>query len=106
MQEKWMSIEDYATFSHLSVPEVEALLSTGSLTFKFQDHSLFIHPSKEPLDIELLRTSLCSLQELYEEQNTHIAQLRNDLKLAQKEIEFLRRKHTLMWDQTLEKYPV
>lgn len=106
MQEEWMSIEDYATFAHLSVPEVEALLSTGSLTFEFRDHILYIHPSKEPLDIELLRTSLCSLQELYEEQNTHISQLKNELKLAQKEIEFLRRKHALMWDKTLEKYPL
>ena len=53
---------------------------------------------------ELLRESLKSLQELYEEDRKIIETLTEQLKETQKELEFTRRKYKLMWNKTIETF--
>jgi len=49
-----------------------------------------------------LREALGSLQELYEEDRNTIATLTEQLKLSQKEVEFMKRKYKLMWNKAIE----
>lgn len=49
-----------------------------------------------------LREALDSLQELYDEDRRTIATLTQSLKLAQQEVEFMRRKYKLMWGKVIE----
>ena len=51
-----------------------------------------------------LREALASLQELYEEDRKTIETLTEQLKLSQKEVEFLRRKYKLMWGKVVDEY--
>ncbi len=49
-----------------------------------------------------LKEALSSLQELYEEDRRTIETLTEQLKLSQKEVEFMRRKYKLMWGKVVE----
>lgn len=51
-----------------------------------------------------LKEALASLQELYEEDRKTIDTLTKQLKHAQDEVEFLRRKYKLMWGKVVEDY--
>ncbi len=51
-----------------------------------------------------LREALSSLQELYEEDRKTIETLTTQLKLSQKEVEFMRRKYKLMWGKVVDEY--
>lgn len=51
-----------------------------------------------------LKEALASLQELYEEDRKTIETLTDQLKLTQKETEFMRRKYKLMWGKVVEEY--
>lgn len=51
-----------------------------------------------------LKEALASLQELYEEDRRTIETLTDQLKHAQQEIEFVRRKYKLMWGRVIEEY--
>lgn len=51
-----------------------------------------------------LKEALASLQELYEEDRKTIDTLTRQLKLSQKEVEFMRRKYKLMWGKVVEDY--
>ena len=51
-----------------------------------------------------LKEALASLQELYEEDRKTIATLTSQLKLAQQEVEFMRRKYKLMWGRVVDNY--
>ncbi len=51
---------------------------------------------------EFLREALRSLQELYDEDRSTIATLTEQLKISQKELEFMRRKYKLMWNKTID----
>lgn len=51
-----------------------------------------------------LKEALASLQELYEEDRRTIETLTDQLKHAQREVEFLRRKYKLMWGRVVEEY--
>lgn len=51
-----------------------------------------------------LRDGLSSLQELYDEDRKTIEILSEQLKHAQQEVEFLRRKYKLMWGKVVEDY--
>ncbi len=51
-----------------------------------------------------LKEALASLQELYEEDRKTIETLTDQLKHAQKEVEFMRRKYKLMWGKVVDEY--
>lgn len=51
-----------------------------------------------------LKEALGSLQELYDEDRKTIATLTEQLKLSQKEVEFMRRKYKLMWGRVVDEY--
>lgn len=51
-----------------------------------------------------LKEALSSLQELYEEDRTTIGTLTDQLKYAQSEVEFMRRKYKLMWGKVIDEY--
>ncbi len=51
-----------------------------------------------------LKEALSSLQELYEEDRNTIETLTQQLKLSQKEVEFMRRKYKLMWNKVVDEY--
>lgn len=51
-----------------------------------------------------LKEALSSLQELYEEDRKTIDTLTEQLRLSQKEVEFMRRKYKLMWGKVIEEY--
>ncbi len=51
-----------------------------------------------------LKEALASLQELYDEDRKTIEILTDQLRLSQKEVEFMRRKYKLMWGKVVEEY--
>jgi len=51
-----------------------------------------------------LREALGSLQELYDEDRKTIAALTEQLKLSQREVEFMRRKYKLMWNKAIDEH--
>ena len=51
-----------------------------------------------------LKEALYSMQELYDEDRKTVENLNTQLKLAQEEVEFLRRKYKLMWDKPVENF--
>ena len=51
-----------------------------------------------------LKEALASLQELYEEDRKTIDTLTEQLKISQKEVDFVRRKYKLMWGKVIEEY--
>ncbi len=51
-----------------------------------------------------LKEALFSMQELYDEDRKTIDTLTTQLKQAQEELEFTRRKYKLMWNQAVENY--
>lgn len=51
-----------------------------------------------------LKEALASLQELYEEDRKTIDTLTEQLRLSQKEVEFMRRKYKLMWGKVVDEY--
>jgi len=53
---------------------------------------------------EFLKEALNSLQELYEEDRKTIEVLQKQLKIAQDEVEFMKRKYKLMWNKTIEEH--
>jgi hypothetical protein len=53
---------------------------------------------------EFLKDALSSLQELYDEDRKTIEVLQKQLKIAQDEVEFMKRKYKLMWNKTIEEH--
>ncbi len=53
---------------------------------------------------QFLKEALESLQELYDEDRKTIETLQKQLKIAQDEVEFLKRKYKLMWNKTIEEH--
>ncbi len=51
-----------------------------------------------------LKEALASLQELYEEDRKTIETLTDQLKYAQNEVEFMKRKYKLMWGKVIDEY--
>lgn len=51
-----------------------------------------------------LKEALFSMQELYDEDRKTIETLTEQLRYAQEEVEFLKRKYKLMWNQAVENY--
>ena len=44
------------------------------------------------------------MQELYDEDRKTVDTLTNQLKIAQEEVEFLKRKYKLMWNKAIENF--
>lgn len=53
---------------------------------------------------KFLKEALYSMQELYDEDRKTVDNLNNQLKIAQEEVEFLKRKYKLMWNKTVENF--
>jgi len=51
-----------------------------------------------------LKEALASLQELYEEDRKTIDTLTEQLRISQREVEFMRRKYKLMWGRVIDEY--
>lgn len=51
-----------------------------------------------------LKEALASLQELYEEDRKTIDTLTEQLRMTQREVEFMRRKYKLMWGKVVDEY--
>lgn len=51
---------------------------------------------------EFLKESVYSMQEVYEEDRKTIETLQKQLKIAQEELEFMRRKYKLMWGKVIK----
>lgn len=51
-----------------------------------------------------LKEALFSMQELYDEDRKTIETLTKQLQLSQEEVEFLKRKYKLMWNQAVENF--
>ncbi len=72
-------------------------------------HEKVLDAKDETLDAvrvenDFLRKALESLQELYDEDRKTIATLTEQLKLAQQDVEFMRRKYKLMWNKAIEEH--
>jgi hypothetical protein len=52
---------------------------------------------------EFLKHSVLSMQDIYEEDRKTIQTLQNQLKIAQEELEYCRRKYKLMWGKVIKK---
>jgi len=52
---------------------------------------------------EFLKGSVISVQEIYDEDRKTIETLQKQLKIAQEELEFCRRKYKLMWNKAIKK---
>ena len=55
---------------------------------------------------KFLKEALYSMQELYDEDRKTVETLNNQLKIAQDEVEFMKRKYKLMWDKTVASFAV
>jgi len=53
---------------------------------------------------DFLKETVTSLQELYDEDRKTIDTLNEQLRLAQQEVEFMRRKYKLMWGKVIDEY--
>ncbi len=53
---------------------------------------------------EFLKESLYALQSIYDEDKTTIKLLSEQLKNTQEELEFVKRKYKMMWNQAIENY--
>lgn len=53
---------------------------------------------------KFLKEALYSMQDLYDEDRKTVENLNAQLKIAQDEVEFMRRKYKLMWDKTVENF--
>lgn len=53
---------------------------------------------------KFLKEALYSMQELYDEDRKTVETLNNQLKIAQDEVEFMKRKYKLMWDKTVANF--
>lgn len=53
---------------------------------------------------KFLKEALYSMQDLYDEDRNTVGTLTEQLKQAQQEVEFLRRKYKLMWNKAVENY--
>ena len=54
---------------------------------------------------QFLKDALFNTQEVYEDDKKTIALLREQLKVAQEEIEFLKRKYKMMWGKVVDSKP-
>ncbi|ANE34581.1 DUF3972 domain-containing protein [Campylobacter hyointestinalis] len=53
---------------------------------------------------KFLKEALYSMQDLYDEDRKTVETLTNQLKIAQDEVEFLKRKYKLMWNKAVENF--
>jgi bacterioferritin (cytochrome b1) len=53
---------------------------------------------------DFLKESLYALQSIYDEDKTTIKLLQEQLKNTQEELEFVKRKYKMMWNQAIENY--
>ena len=53
---------------------------------------------------KFLKEALISMQELYDEDRKTVETLTKQLKISQDEVEFLKRKYKLMWNQAVENF--
>jgi hypothetical protein len=97
------------------IPTVEAEIieSSGSVLEKTISTILTLH--EKVLDAkdetiktlqgenEFLKSSVISVQEIYEEDRKTIETLQKQLKICQEELEFCRKKYKLMWGKVIKK---
>jgi len=72
-------------------------------------HEKVLDAKDETLDVlkkenGFLREALESLQELYDEDRKTIHTLQEQLKIAQQDVEFMRRKYKLMWNKAIDEH--
>lgn len=72
-------------------------------------HEKVLDAKDETLDVlrnenQFLKEALYSMQELYDEDRKTVETLTTQLKNAQEEIEFLKRKYKLMWNKAIENF--
>jgi len=72
-------------------------------------HEKVLDAKDETLDVlkkenVFLREALESLQELYDEDRKTIHTLQEQLKIAQQDVEFMRRKYKLMWNKAIDEH--
>ncbi|EAU01283.1 MULTISPECIES: DUF3972 domain-containing protein [Campylobacter] len=72
-------------------------------------HEKVLDAKDETLEVlrnenKFLKEALFSMQELYDEDRKTIETLTQQLKLAQDEVEFLKRKYKLMWNKAVENF--
>ncbi|WP_096028998.1 DUF3972 domain-containing protein [Campylobacter lanienae] len=72
-------------------------------------HEKVLDAKDETLDAlrnenKFLKEALYSMQELYDEDRKTVETLTNQLKIAQEEVEFLKRKYKLMWNKAIENF--
>ncbi|AII14582.1 putative DUF3972 domain protein [Campylobacter iguaniorum] len=72
-------------------------------------HEKVLDAKDETLDVlrnenKFLKEALYSMQDLYDEDRKTVEALTNQLKIAQDEVEFLKRKYKLMWNKAVENF--
>lgn len=72
-------------------------------------HEKVLDAKDETLDAlrnenKFLKEALYSMQDLYDEDRKTVETLTNQLKIAQDEVEFLKRKYKLMWNKAVENF--
>ncbi|MBR2164402.1 MAG: DUF3972 domain-containing protein [Campylobacter sp.] len=72
-------------------------------------HEKVLDAKDETLDVlrnenQFLKEALYSMQELYDEDRKTVETLTTQLKNAQEEVEFLKRKYKLMWNKAIENF--
>lgn len=96
------------------VPSDSAMLAGASFVEKtigtiLNLHEKVLDAKDETLEAlkgenKFLKEALYSMQELYDEDRKTVETLNAQLKIAQEEVEFMKRKYKLMWDKTVANF--
>lgn len=104
-----------AVVSHVSSEVIEQEVNSNSASFIEKTigtilslHEKVLDAKEETLNAlksenQFLRDALFSMQEIYEDDKKTIETLREQLRITQEELEFMKRKYKLMWGKVTEK---
>lgn len=92
-----------------NVPTADGQFAEQAIGTILNMHERVVDAKDETVDAlksenRFLKESLYSLQELYDEDRKTIETLQAQLKYAQNEVEFVKRKYKLMWNKAVDNY--
>lgn len=100
IQELHASESDNVLGAHFVEKTIGTIISLHEKVLAAKDETIMqIHGEND-----FLKETVTSLQELYDEDRKTIETLNEQLRLAQQEVEFMRRKYKLMWGKVIDEY--
>ncbi len=102
------AVEDSTTMVETSTPTTEAFVKQ-SFEAVLRLHEEILWAKEERLlslreENAFLKESLYAVQNVYDEDKTTIKLLSEQLKQTQEELEFVKKKYKMMWNQAVENY--